>query len=132
MFRKTVGIAMVLATLGCGAAQAGDHTGALLGGLAVGAAGGAILGAALSQPHPAPVYVAAPPPSPRTVYVAPPPRTVYVQPVRVSPYDDQMAALHGACDAGDRHACIRFGVLIGEHRERVADWRRMHPDYFVY
>ena len=29
-------------------------------------------------------------------------------------------------------ACVRFGILIGQHRERVAQWRRSHPDFFSY
>ena len=109
-------------TLAGGTAQAGDHTGALLGGIAVGAVGGAIIGSALAQPRPAPVYLASPPPPPR----------IYAQPVVADGFDDQLFRLHSACDGGNRGACIRFGVLIGEHRERVADWRRSHPDFFTY
>jgi hypothetical protein len=127
MVRHMIAAGLVASSLTCstiGTAQAGDHTGAVIGGFAAGAVGGALLGAALSQPRPAPVYVAPPPP--------PPPATVYVQPVAESPYDGQFMNLHAACDAGDRHACIRFGVLIGQHRERMAEWRRMHPDYFAY
>ena len=125
MLRKTIATALVVSTLACGTAQAGDHTGALLGGLAIGAVGGAIVGSALAQPHP--VY------APQPVYMAPPPppHVVYVQ-AAPSPYDQQMFNLHASCDAGDRHACVRFGILIGQHQERVADWRRAHPDFFTY
>lgn len=114
---------------------------ALLGGLAVGAVGGAILGNALSNndadeddappPPPAPrrVYVA-----PQPVYVAPPPPPPRYVPAPVRPaaydYDDQAFRLHDACDDGDRRSCVRFGILIGQHRERQAEWRRTHPDFF--
>jgi len=40
--------------------------------------------------------------------------------------------LRDACRAGERNACVRFGIIIGEHRERVADWRRDHPELFFY
>ncbi len=123
MLRNVLAAGLLLSTLGGGTAHAGDHTGAVLGGFVAGAAGGALLGAALSQPRPVPVYAAPPPP---------PPAPVYLQPVAVNPYDNQFGSLHAACDMGDRHACIRFGVMIGQHRERVAEWRRMHPDYFAY
>jgi hypothetical protein len=43
-----------------------------------------------------------------------------------------MYELRGACEAGDRRACVRFGIIIGENRERVAEWRHAHPDYFFY
>ena len=125
MIRKAAAAGLVAALMTSTMAQAGDHTGAVLGGFAAGVAGGAILGAALNQPRPAP-------PPPAYVVAPPPPRTVYVQHVVSGPYDDRMMQLHGACDAGDRHACIRFGVLIGQHQERVAEWRRVHPDYFAY
>ncbi len=117
MLRKVIATALVVSTLTCGVAQARDQTGAILGGLAVGAVGGAILGSALSQSRPAP-----------TVYYAAPPQRVVV----VDPFEDRLSNLHADCDAGDRHACIRFGILIGQHQERVADWHRSHPDYFNY
>jgi hypothetical protein len=40
--------------------------------------------------------------------------------------------LRDACRAGERNSCVRFGIMIGEHRERIADWRRDHPDLFFY
>ena len=115
MLRKAIATALVVSTLACGVAQARDQTGAILGGLAVGAVGGAILGSALAQPRP-PV-----------VYAAPPQRVVVVD-----AYEDRLSQLHAGCDQGDRHACIRFGILIGQHQERVADWHRSHPDFFNY
>src|SRR5262249_17705174 len=37
-----------------------------------------------------------------------------------------------ACEDGDRRACVRLGILIGENRERRAAWRREHPEAFFY
>jgi hypothetical protein len=45
---------------------------------------------------------------------------------------DRMLELRGACDAGDRGACVRMGIIIGENRARVASWRRDYPDVFFY
>jgi hypothetical protein len=36
------------------------------------------------------------------------------------------------CEDGDRRACVRLGILIGENRERRAAWRHEHPDAFFY
>ena len=118
--------------LACGQAQAGDKFGAVLGGAAVGAVGGVLLGSALSaRAQPAPAYYA-PPRRPTVVEVeedVPVRRRVVVE---RNPWDDRAFRLHERCEDGDRHACIRFGVLIGQHRERVAEWRRDHPDFFTY
>jgi hypothetical protein len=37
-----------------------------------------------------------------------------------------------ACEDGDRRACVRLGIIIGENRERRAAWRREHPEAFFY
>jgi hypothetical protein len=37
---------------------------------------------------------------------------------------------HVLCDQGYRPACIRFGIIIGQNRGRVAEWRREHPDWW--
>ena len=104
-------------------ARADDHgrNASLLGGLAAGLVGGAILDHNLNQPRP--VYV-----EPRPVYAAP------VQPVYVArdPYFDRLHDLKRDCDRGDRNDCIRFGMLIGQHRERIAAWRRQDPDMFQW
>ncbi|MGA8412858.1 MAG: hypothetical protein WB756_13965, partial [Xanthobacteraceae bacterium] len=42
----------------------------------------------------------------------------------------EMIGFHQLCDRGDKRACIRFGILIGENRQRHADWRRLHPDWW--
>ena len=45
---------------------------------------------------------------------------------------ERMLRFRMACDDGDRHACVRLGIIIGEHRERREEWRREHPDVFSY
>jgi hypothetical protein len=42
----------------------------------------------------------------------------------------EMVGFHQLCDRGDRKACIRFGIMIGENRERHAEWRRAHPEFW--
>jgi len=42
----------------------------------------------------------------------------------------EIIGLHQLCDKGDRRACVRFGILIGENRERHAEWRRAHPEWW--
>jgi hypothetical protein len=118
-----------------GAAQAKDNTAAILGGVAAGALGGVVLGNVLSN-HQAPP----PPPAPVPTYVRPAPTVEVIEPaprpvvrtVVASPYDDEAYGLKEACDNGSKRACIRFGIMIGKHQERVATWRRTHPDFFSY
>ena len=45
---------------------------------------------------------------------------------------DRMLQLREGCDDGDRRACVRLGIIIGENRERRAAWRRNHPEVFFY
>jgi hypothetical protein len=42
----------------------------------------------------------------------------------------ELVGFHQLCDRGDRKACIRFGIMIGENRERHAEWRRLHPEFW--
>jgi hypothetical protein len=42
----------------------------------------------------------------------------------------EVIGLHQLCNQGDRRACVRFGILIGENRQRHVDWRRVHADWF--
>src|SRR6516225_6785330 len=65
----------------------------------------------------APEYCGAPVAAP-VVVAAPPPPVVVVDPFR-----DRLLQLRGLCDAGDRGACVRLGIIIGENRGRVAGWR---------
>jgi hypothetical protein len=39
--------------------------------------------------------------------------------------------LRERCEAGERRACVRLGIII-ENRERRAAWRREHPEVFFY
>lgn len=59
-------------------------------------------------------------------YDGPPPRRAY---------DDarsDMYELRVACDAGDRRACIRFGIAIGRNWERRERWRQESPEFFTW
>ena len=47
-----------------------------------------------------------------------------------SEYEERMRRLHHECDRGDRRACVQFGVLIGEQRERHAEWHHSHPEWW--
>jgi len=42
----------------------------------------------------------------------------------------EIIGLHQLCQRGDRKACVRFGIILGEMRERHAEWRRLHADWF--
>ncbi|MGO9361611.1 MAG: hypothetical protein ACLP1D_28680 [Xanthobacteraceae bacterium] len=42
----------------------------------------------------------------------------------------EIIGFHQLCEKGDRRACIRFGILIGQNQQRHADWRRAHADWF--
>ena len=57
----------------------------------------------------------------------PPPRAVFRDELR-----DRMLRLREECEYGDRRACVRFGIILGENRERQAEWRRDHPEAFFY
>jgi hypothetical protein len=42
----------------------------------------------------------------------------------------EMFQLRRACEDGDTRACVQFGIIIGENRERRAQWRRENPELF--
>lgn len=42
----------------------------------------------------------------------------------------RMFELRERCEDGDTRACVRFGIIIGENRERRAQWQREHPELF--
>ena len=71
-------------------------------------------------------YCSLPPAAPVAV-VQPPPRIVARDSLR-----DQMLQLREECEDGERRACVRLGIIIGENRERRAAWRREHPEVFFY
>jgi hypothetical protein len=62
----------------------------------------------------------------------PPPPPPTIGPVGGGDDLVRLFELRDACRGGERNACVRFGIIIGEHRERVADWRRDHPELFFY
>jgi hypothetical protein len=66
----------------------------------------------------APVEVAPPPP---------PPARIVRDDLR-----DRMLRLREDCEDGNRRACVRLGIIIGENRERRAAWRRENPEVFFY
>ena len=45
---------------------------------------------------------------------------------------ERLSEFREGCEDGDRRACVRLGILIGENRERRAAWRREHPEAFFY
>jgi hypothetical protein len=51
-------------------------------------------------------------------------------PAQAQDRDDMIRRYHRECDRGDRRACVRFGIIIGENHERHVEWRRTHPEYF--
>jgi hypothetical protein len=44
----------------------------------------------------------------------------------------EILGFHQLCDRGDRRACVQFGILIGENRERRDEWRRAHREWFWF
>ena len=42
----------------------------------------------------------------------------------------ELVGLHQLCDRGDRKACVRFGMLLGEGKERHGEWRRAHAEWW--
>jgi len=43
----------------------------------------------------------------------------------------RMASLRDMCyRGGSPRACIRFGFILGQNRERQAQWRRSRPDFY--
>jgi hypothetical protein len=123
----------------------GGGRGAVVGAIIGGATGAAI--ASQGQPRPggyryyqsacyrqrrdgawvvvAPEYCATP--APVAVAPAPPPVAVVHDPL-----SDRMLELRGLCDAGDRGACVRLGIIIGENRGRREAWRREYPNVFFF
>jgi hypothetical protein len=61
------------------------------------------------------------------VEVAPPPARIVRDDLR-----DRMLRLREDCEDGNRRACVRLGIIIGENRERRAAWRRENPEVFFY
>jgi len=51
---------------------------------------------------------------------------------KADPFEDKMHYLHDLCSQGNRGACIKFGIEIGKHQERIAEWHHNHPEWFWY
>jgi hypothetical protein len=45
---------------------------------------------------------------------------------------EHITELRAECEAGDRRACIQFGVALGRNWERRTQWRREHPDLYSW
>ena len=45
---------------------------------------------------------------------------------------ERLLGLRIACEDGDRRACVRFGIIIGENQERREEWRHENPELFFY
>lgn len=120
-------LALSAATICLPAHAENGRNGALLGGIGVGLVGGVLLDRAIqgSQQKPQPIVA-------RPVYDPEPTYVVRRPVVLEDPYIPRMSSLKSACDEGDTHACIRFGILIGQHKEREAQWRHQHPDMFAF
>jgi hypothetical protein len=118
----------------------GGGRGAAAGAIIGGATGAAIAAQGQPRPHgyryyqnacyqqrPDGAWLVVPP-----EYCAGPP----AQPVAIAPYRDELGArlieFRAACEAGDRRACVRLGIIIGENRERREVWRHEHPEAFFY
>jgi len=83
-------------------------------------------------PPPQPQYAPPPPRGPQ--YAAPPGQ--YGLPGGLRDYNNWretrrvMGELRAACEDGDTRACVQLGIIIGENRERRAQWRQEAPDLF--
>ena len=57
-------------------------------------------------------------------------------PERHAPRDELRERMLGLRVAGGGtatgRACVRLGIILGEHRERHEEWRLEHPDVFFY
>jgi hypothetical protein len=99
------------------------RNGAFIGGAAAGVVGGVLLNQAIQNNAGAaePVYVE--PAEPRHARPAP---------VAYDRERARMRRLREACYDGNRNACIRFGMILGQNRERERQWRRSDPDFFAW
>jgi hypothetical protein len=64
--------------------------------------------------------------------VAAPPPAAPARAVARDDLRDRMLQFRERCEDGELRACVRLGILIGENRERRAQWRREHPEVFFY
>ena len=45
---------------------------------------------------------------------------------------EHITELRAACEAGERRACIQFGIALGRNWERRSQWRREHPEFYSW
>jgi hypothetical protein len=46
------------------------------------------------------------------------------------PQAERLASLRERCDQDDRRACVRFGIMLSQMRDRFGDLRGTRPDLF--
>lgn len=61
-----------------------------------------------------------------------PDRRPSTRPVARDEVSERMFRLREGCEGGDRRACVRFGMILGEYRDRQEEWRREHPEIFSF
>lgn len=44
----------------------------------------------------------------------------------------QLIGFHQLCDHGDKAACVKFGMMLQQNRDRHDEWRRSHPEFFFF
>ena len=44
----------------------------------------------------------------------------------------QLIGFHQLCNRGDRGACVKFGMMLQQNRDRHDEWRRTHPEFFFF
>jgi len=44
----------------------------------------------------------------------------------------QLIGFHQLCERGDKPACVKFGMMLQQNRDRHDDWRRSHPEFFFF
>ncbi len=44
----------------------------------------------------------------------------------------QLIGFHQLCDHGDRGACVKFGMMLQQNRDRQDAWRHSHPEFFFF
>jgi len=44
----------------------------------------------------------------------------------------QLIGFHQLCERGDKAACVKFGMMLQQNRDRHDDWRCSHPEFFFF
>jgi hypothetical protein len=70
---------------------------------------------------------------PGGVEVSPAPeRRPSARPIARDDVSERMLRLREECEGGDRRSCVRFGMILGQYRDRQEEWRREHPEIFSF